>query len=93
MSEQQHPAAFGIDGMVLPPGGEGIEAAAALAQLRSMLFWKSAGDDDAAGFDRQRFIGEGAPGQNGHAETLEQVFGFGVAEVEGVIGGYSDRQS
>ena len=38
--------------MVLGPRHKGIQAAAALAELRGVLFGEASREDDAAGFDR-----------------------------------------
>ena len=83
--QHQHSAAFGIDRSLTCPGHQVLQAAFALTELGRMLFGEAAGDDHATGLHRQRLIGERAPAQHRHSQTLQQLFRLGIAEMEGFI--------
>ena len=85
LAQQQHAAAFGIHRALLRKLPQGGKASAALPQLLSVLLRKTAWQDQSPGVGRNRFIGEGAPGQQGHRHALQLLACLGVAEVKSLI--------
>ena len=92
LTQQQHSAALGIHRALLRKLPQGGKASAALPQLLSVLLRKTAWQDQSSGVGRNRFIGEGAPGQQGHRHALQQLACFRVAEVKSLIDRHGHRQ-
>ena len=92
LPQQQHAAAFGVNGEPPADLAQAVEAAFAVAELLGVLLRKSAGQDQSAGFGRQWFIGQGTPGQEWHSHVFKELSCFLVTEVKGFITGHCHRQ-
>ena len=92
LSQQQHAAAFGVNGQ--PPRGpaQAFEALIAVAELLGVLLREPTGQDQSAGLGRQWFIGQGTPGQERHPHVFQELSGFLIPEVKGLIRGHRHRQ-
>lgn len=93
IAEQQQAATFRINRQAGPGCRRQIaQAAAGFSQLLAVQFRVAPRQHHPATAGRQRLIGQGTPWHDGGARCFQQLFGFGVEEMEGGIPGHGKRQ-